>query len=1218
LGVEEEESLDEVIARLRGELGAEVEPESYDAAGTAGNLAGALLDLAGRDGVAEPIHEAIALCEAAIRRFPGHEDRQWWWYWLADAHARLAMHDDDVVEYERAIAWLSVLRGEQSHDDADRVETEWQLAQLYWARFETVAATVVHDGAARAEVDRLVAALAEPAARHPFVRMFYGMALMRQAPAQGDPQWLHRGIATLAEALDGVPLGTVCRTRAVADLVHGYRDQAALGRPEALDLAVAAGEEAIAGAGDDDLLAVLLLHRGLAWVYQERFDGDRQRTADRDRAIELWRFVNDHVDAEAFALVGCGHLLFDRADRGRSPHDLDDALHVAHAAVRATGPGHPLGVEARYLLGSVYALRDEHAEALHWLDAADLAGPDDDERVRIMRERLRSMSILTGQGTVPRQRLAAAAAQARAVLRDAAHADDVWRARLAGTLAAVLHGEVATGDRERLLADIRALVSSYAHVVMPDPRWRVELDSAAALLTFLTGSSAEQHQALRELERLAGSLPGLDTTALMAPLLAQRAVNSGDLGAQRAAVTMLRGGEGDAAAAALAAMIDAQHHSSAGDAEASRAAVAEARRLTAAVPDLAFMGAMFDGLDGFDGQLVADRQPPRGALEAAAQIVQLVVAQRRALARRDGPELRRIAAAATAMIARFPDNTADQRITALEAAGEAETALAEVVPAERAGAARRAAAHLREACELAGGPHHPRWPDLTRCLAVAVRYNDRPGSRRHGLSSLRTSTWQVLIQADDELALQAARSAAAASRLVASWCVQDQAYDDLVTALDAGRGLTLYAAAASRSIPDRLAEAGHHDLAARWRDSGGRGSATPASIVPDDLRERALHALSADAFAPVRPEQIRRALAAVGADALVYLAATDEWQPGYAVIVPVSGGAEVLALPGLEPGHAPGGPTGDVRELVVPGPEDQDQDQGRRLDEVCRWAWTAAMGPLLQYTRRWHLQRPARLVLVPTGDLSLVPWHAAVHEGRYALQDAVISYGVSARMFCASAQHPLRRPSSALIVGDPRGDLPYAAAEASAVHAAFHPGGTLLERATPDDVLDWIAAPQRGPSLLHLACHGRVDPARPVEAHLALTGGHLPTRRLLEAARRTGVDIDRVVLSACSTGVTGTAHDEAVSLAAAFLAGGAHTVFGTLWTVPDVDTSVLMYLLHHHLSVDGCEPVEALRRAQLWMIDADRTPPPGMPPALANVPGIDDPRGWAAFVHLGR
>jgi hypothetical protein len=59
---------------------------------------------------------------------------------------------------------------------------------------------------------------------------------------------------------------------------------------------------------------------------------------------------------------------------------------------------------------------------------------------------------------------------------------------------------------------------------------------------------------------------------------------------------------------------------------------------------------------------------------------------------------------------------------------------------------------------------------------------------------------------------------------------------------------------------------------------------------------------------------------------------------------------------------------------------------------------------------------------------------------RYAVQDAVISYSASGRMLCAAARHRLRPVRSALVVGDPDGSLPFAAAEAR------HPSAFLLRR----------------------------------------------------------------------------------------------------------------------------------------------------------------------------
>jgi CHAT domain-containing protein len=115
--------------------------------------------------------------------------------------------------------------------------------------------------------------------------------------------------------------------------------------------------------------------------------------------------------------------------------------------------------------------------------------------------------------------------------------------------------------------------------------------------------------------------------------------------------------------------------------------------------------------------------------------------------------------------------------------------------------------------------------------------------------------------------------------------------------------------------------------------------------------------------------------------------------------------------------------------------------------------------------------------------------------------------------------------------------------------------------------------------------------------------------------------MERVFLAACTTGVTGADHDEVFSLSTAFLAAGARTVFGSLWPVPDAETSVLMFMVHHYLNAESCAPADALHRAQRWMLDPWRRPPPRMPAELAvhcGHPELADPVAWAAFTHMGR
>ncbi|WP_443033923.1 CHAT domain-containing protein [Streptomyces sp. AD681] len=102
--------------------------------------------------------------------------------------------------------------------------------------------------------------------------------------------------------------------------------------------------------------------------------------------------------------------------------------------------------------------------------------------------------------------------------------------------------------------------------------------------------------------------------------------------------------------------------------------------------------------------------------------------------------------------------------------------------------------------------------------------------------------------------------------------------------------------------------------------------------------------------------------------------------------------------------------------------------------------------------------------------------------------------------------------------------------------------------------------------------------------------------------------------------VSSRGYDEAYSLATAFLTAGAHTVLGTLWPVPDEETSLLMYMTHHYLRREALPPGQALRRAQLWMLDPQRRVPPEMPARLAvRARYIRSANlvGWAGFTHQG-
>ncbi|MFC9286774.1 CHAT domain-containing protein, partial [Streptomyces sp. NPDC057052] len=131
----------------------------------------------------------------------------------------------------------------------------------------------------------------------------------------------------------------------------------------------------------------------------------------------------------------------------------------------------------------------------------------------------------------------------------------------------------------------------------------------------------------------------------------------------------------------------------------------------------------------------------------------------------------------------------------------------------------------------------------------------------------------------------------------------------------------------------------------------------------------------------------------------------------------------------------------------------------------------------------------------------------------------------------------------------------------------------------------------------------------------------LTVRRLLgaPAADRGGGAGPLVVLSACETDLSTRDHDETLTLTTAFVARGAADVIGSKWSVADASSAVLMYALHHFLA-DGADPAQALRRAQLWALDADRPALPGLPGPLAvrikGKPALSAD-AWAPFIHQG-
>jgi hypothetical protein len=552
---------------------------------------------------------------------------------------------------------------------------------------------------------------------------------------------------------------------------------------------------------------------------------------------------------------------------------------------------------------------------------------------------------------------------------------------------------------------------------------------------------------------------------------------------------------------------------------------------------------------------------------------------------------------------------------------------------------------LDRAVSLANGEEHPLWTMMVMGLAEALRLAgvDRSRSLALGLSTLSARARAVMLQNGVTAALTMAAAGAEDADQVIAWALEDGDLAIAVAALDASRGLALAASAASRGVADRLDAAGHPDLAEEWRSTAGRGrdeltglpwgfSDPGSDRVPDTLRAKVLAALDSPGGGALvtTVEQIRSGLAATGAQALAYLLPATPRHRAQAVVVPVGAPVVAIELPGLAGDNPLRGYVNKARSRDLEAAPVDGVSLSEQLSAVGGVVGAAVLDELVRRLGTTSPAGPAHVILVPMGELALVPWHAAYSQTptglRYAVEDLVFSYSPSARLFCATAERPPAAARSALIVGNPDGTLSFAGQEARAIHRAFHPHGTYLgdggtAPATAEAVLEWITSAGTGHSLLHFACHGRTDVAQPDRAELLLSRGALSAYDLLEATRLAELVVGQVFLAACHTSAIGRDYDEAFSLASVFLAAGAHTVFGSLWAVPDEATSLLMFMVHHYLTIDRLPPAHALHAAQRWMLDRNRRPPASMPVELAAFavrPELADPVAWAAFTHLGR
>jgi CHAT domain-containing protein/tetratricopeptide (TPR) repeat protein len=446
------------------------------------------------------------------------------------------------------------------------------------------------------------------------------------------------------------------------------------------------------------------------------------------------------------------------------------------------------------------------------------------------------------------------------------------------------------------------------------------------------------------------------------------------------------------------------------------------------------------------------------------------------------------------------------------------------------------------------------------------------------------------------------------SRRLAYCCFETDRLDTAVTALDRGKGRLLYDSLRLRLTDVSSVDAGRRTQAAalvetiRQLESSGYGG---MGFIEDEQRlieaRRALQEVLAND---------RR-----GGDG--GLGALSGVPPDAAIVMPLfsqRGGVAFLVTSGL---------TAMTARHVVPLPSltseavgrwllgqdeggwfsafagrEKDDEGAKRFEDViermCATLWDAFWKDVCARLREFKVRE---IVFVPSGGFQFLPVAAAgfsrgdgtdwrvVDEFRVR---TVPSAGVL-RLLEAEPQ-PCEARDRAVVAGVTKYEhlahLPLVAEEVQAVAAAFGVEPLLDAAAAPAVLAGRVA----GASFVHLACHGAPwaeDPnfrrsfsPRPV---LNLGASGVSFRDILVGwdLRQTNL----VVLSGCDTGLVefGQPWDEFEGLSHVLLQAGARRVVGSLWSVDDESTALLMARFYHNLVTSRRDTADALAEAQRWL-----------------------------------
>ena len=275
-------------------------------------------------------------------------------------------------------------------------------------------------------------------------------------------------------------------------------------------------------------------------------------------------------------------------------------------------------------------------------------------------------------------------------------------------------------------------------------------------------------------------------------------------------------------------------------------------------------------------------------------------------------------------------------------------------------------------------------------------------------------------------------------------------------------------------------------------------------------------------------------------------------------------------------------------------------DTANSFDPYARRLYDCLIRPVAEELRREGIDT---LVIVPDGPLRTIPL-AALHDGKkFLIEDYAI---VTTPGITLTSARPLPREDVKVLAGgltegvQGYSPLPNVATELASIESTYP--STVLQDSSFKTATVERNVSAGAYSIIHFATHGHFD-REPGNSFLLTFDGKITMDGLQNTLgqRRYREDpVELLVLSACQT----AAGDDraALGLAGVGLKAGARSVVASLWSIGDESTALLVSEFHARLKDKSKTKAEALRRAQLLLLDQPR---------------FHHPYYWASFVLIG-